>query len=214
MELLPKTMFAIMVAIFSPQVHAGILYSNGAPDQASANNLGIALQSDNFSLSLSSTLTEIQFWSLESSGEYRKGLFWAIASDVVSSPGSFVASGFQSTAARAATGVTAFGLAEFTNRFSFNAPVTLGPGNYWLVLHNGQRANVGDPNDFYWETSANNGTVRGMESFDNGASWSTNVNEHAFLLIAADSVTVPEPPTLGITAIGLLTWWGLRRRIN
>lgn len=210
--LFPNFVIALLLATLAPPALTAVVYSNGPSDLASANNMGIALQADNFSLAASTTLREIQFTSLEGVGAYRNGIYWAIASDASGSPGVLISDGFQSTVTRASGG-TAFGLSEFTNQFLFNSLIALGAGDYWLVLHNGANNDFSDPNDFYWGTSANNSTSRGMESYDGGASWDTNLNEHAFTLFAADVIDVPEPPTLFIAAIGLLMCWSVRRRM-
>ena len=68
------------------------------------------------------------------------------------------------------------------------------------------------PDDFYWETTANNGTVRGRESDDNAATWSTNFNEHAFFLTGNAAGVVPEPATALILATGLVGLLGMRRK--
>ena len=203
--------FGLLALSILPCANAAVVYNNGGPNQADANNLGFALQADDFLLSAATTINDIHFWSLEAAGEYRGGIFWALAVNAGGSPGAFIASGFQSVVTRSATGVTAFGLDEFQNEFLIS-PTLLASGTYWLVLHNGQRTNLGDPNDFYWETAANNGTVRGRESFDNAATWTTNGNEHAFFLTGNGVTVVPEPETVLLLAAGLAGLLGMRRK--
>ena len=204
--------FGLLALTAAPFANAAVVYNNGGPNQADANNLGIVLQADDFVLTGMTTITDVHFWSLEATGDYRGGIFWALALNTGGSPGAFVASGFQTAVTRAATGINALGFAEFQNDFNLNAAVNLAAGTYWLVLHNGQRTNLGDPNDFYWETSANNGTVRGRESDDDAATWSTNFNEHAFFLTGNAAGVVPEPATALILATGLVGLLGMRRK--
>ena len=204
--------FGLLALTASPAANAAVVYNNGGPNQADANNMGIALQADDFVLSAATSITDIHFWSLEAAGDYRNGIFWALALNAGGSPGAFIASGFQSVVTRAATGLNALGFSEFQNDFLITPTSLLAGTTYWLVLHNGQRSNVGDPNDFYWETAPNNGTVRGRESFDNAASWDTNGNEHAFFLTGNVPNVVPEPATALILATGLAGLLGMRRK--
>ena len=203
--------FGLLALAAAPGANAAVVYNNGGPNQADANNLGFLLQADDFILTAQTTITDVHFWSLEAQGAYRNGIFWALAANASGSPGAFLASGFQSTVTRSATAVNALGFAEFQNDFLIS-PTLLASGTYWLVLHNGQRTNLGDPNDFYWETAANNATIRGQESDDNGASWSTNFNEHAFFLTGNGPTVVPEPATVLIFATGLAGLLGMRRK--
>ena len=204
--------FGLLALAAVPGANAAVVYNNGSPNQANANNLGIVLQADDFVLSGTTTITDVHFWSLEAAGDYRGGIFWALALNAGGSPGAFVASGLQTVVARAATGINALGFAEFQIDFNLNAPVNLAAGTYWLVLHNGARTNLGDPNDFYWETTANNATVRGRESDDNAVSWTSNGNEHAFFLTGNAAGVVPEPATALILATGLVGLLGMRRK--
>jgi hypothetical protein len=176
----------------------GIVYDNGAPDHLSGNNMGFAWQADGFTLGSSTALTDLTFWSLEAAGAYRGSISWEIVSDGGGKPSStIIASGDTSAVTRTLLG-NYLGLDEYSNGLSFGA-LSLGAGTYWLVLHNGSLSNLGDPNEFLWETTGPNASYAGMETFDKGASWSSNFNEHAFLVSA-----VPEPEAPAMLAGGLL----------
>lgn len=209
---LAGAVLGLLVLATASVANAAVIYNNGAQNGTGANNLGIALQADDFVLSGQSTITDVHFLSIEGASDYRNGIFWALASNATGSPGAFIASGFQSVVARVATGLNVLGFDEFENDFNLNAPVNLAAGTYWLILHNGTRTNVNDPNDFYWETSNNNSTVRGQESFDDAASWDTNFNEHAFFLTGTVENVVPEPSVAWILATGLMILLCLRRK--
>ncbi len=191
-----------------------IIYHNGPPSLNGGNNMGIAWQADIFKLLAKERVTGIQFWTLEAPGEYRNSISWQIRNDASSSPGNTVFAGIDGYTGpnRMATGRTvtidAIGYTEYAYTFSIT-PLTLDAGDYWLNLHNGELANLGDPNDFLWSWAENSpATVTGMESFDLGANWSGNFNHHAF------AITVPEPGTLGLLALGLAAWGTIRSRMT
>jgi hypothetical protein len=197
---------AIAGAALPASAGSYVVYDNGAPNHQSANNMGYAWQAEDFTLDAATSLTNVTFWSLEAAGAYRGNLSWSIVADNDGSPSSIVlASGSQSMVSRNLLG-DFLGLDEYSNAFSLGS-VALGAGTYWLVLHNGSFDNLSDPNEFLWETTNPNATTSGMESFDLGATWSGNFNEHAFQVSA-----VPEPKSVLMLAAGLLLMGALRRR--
>ncbi|MGZ3184078.1 MAG: choice-of-anchor R domain-containing protein [Telluria sp.] len=185
-----------------------LVYDNGLPDHQSGNNLGFAWQAEDFSVGTAATVGRIRFWTLEAPGAYRGRISWEIRADAGGAPGSTVlGQGTNPFVDRLAQGAV-LGLGEYRNAFDLNIPLDLQPGTYWLVLHNGSPNELNDPNEFLWETTAPNGTVRGMESFD-GTHYSSNFNEHAFAITA-----VPEPLPATTLALGLGVLWSLRRRLQ
>jgi hypothetical protein len=196
-----------LVAAALPAASAANVYDNGAPNHESGNNMGYAFQAEDFALGAGTSINGISFWSLEAADAYRGSISWAIVGDSGGMPtGSILASGTQSSVTRTSLG-SYFGLTEFSNAFSLSSPLSLGAGTYWLVLHNGSFDNLGDPNEFLWETTLANATARGMESFDGGVTWTSNFNEHAFQVSA-----VPEPASVLMLAAGMLVVSALRRR--
>jgi hypothetical protein len=196
-----------MVAAALPAASAGNVYDNGAPNHQSGNNMGFAYQSEDFTLGAGTSINAVSFWSLEEAGAYRGSISWAIVGDSGGMPtGSILASGMQSSVTRTSLG-SYLGLTEYSNVFNLSSPLALGSGTYWLVLHNGSFDDLGDPNEFLWETTAANSTTRGMESFDGGVTWTSNFNEHAFQVSA-----VPEPASVLMLAAGMLLVSALRRR--
>jgi hypothetical protein len=184
-----------------------VVVDNSPPDHLAGNNLGFAFQAEDFKLSAGTTLTGIRFWSLEGDGAYRGRISWSIRENSRrDAPGALLARGTQADVARTALGAYD-GLQEFRNDFALNAPLTLGPGTYWLVLHNGAPRNLGDPNEFLWESAAGNGTLRGVERFARSGPWSTTGAEHAFQVSA-----VAEPTEVLMLLIGMTLLVCLKRR--
>lgn len=184
-----------------------IVVDNGPADHLTGNNLGFAFQAEDFNLAGDTTLNGITFWSLEGDGAYRGRISWSIReNNRRDAPGALVARGIQADVSRTALG-SFDGLQEYRNDFALNAPLTLGPGTYWLVLHNGAARNLNDPNEFLWESAADNNTSRGVERFARSGRWSTTGTEHAFQVSA-----VPEPEQVLMLLIGMTLLACLKRR--
>lgn len=192
-----------------------VIYENRPPSLDGGNNMGIAWQADTFTLLSRQSLKEIQFWTLEAAGEYRGSISWQIRNSASNLPGNTIFDGIDgdTSVSRASTGRTVtidtIAYAEFLYSFSL-PPLALEAGDYWLNLHNGNFSNLGDPNDFLWSWTDNSlATVTGMESYDDGASWSDNFQHHAFTVTA-----LPEPGTLSALALGLAAWGFMRNRAS
>ena len=184
-----------------------VVVDNGPPDHLTGNNLGFAFQAEDFSLAAGAILTGISFWSLEGDNAYRGRISWSIKeNNRRDAPGATLARGTQVDVTRTALG-SYDGLQEFRNDFALNAPLTLGPGTYWLVLHNGARRNLGDPNEFLWESTAGNGSLPGVERFGRSGPWSTTGTEHAFQVSA-----VAEPAEVVMLLLGMTLLVCLKRR--
>jgi hypothetical protein len=198
---------AALCCMHSAHAAGPVVFDNGPSDHFSGNNMGFALQADDFTLGSSTILDSIIFTSAEANGAYRGSIWWAVMGNDGGMPGAtMLASGSQSSVLRTSLGQFG-GLTEYSNSFRLNAPLSLQAGTYWLVLHNGSPTDFGDPNEFLWATSAANKSFGGFESYGPGAPWTGNFNEHAFRVSA-----VPEPAQLLMLLAGGAAVFGLRRR--
>jgi hypothetical protein len=170
-----------------------IVYDNGGPNQHGGSDMTDFLESEDFTLSGATIISDVNFWNFQLlASDYKGSLYWAIQANAAGTPGDTIASGLTSAVTRAATGLTdTSGIySEFTNSFNI-APTELGTGTYWLTLHNGP---ITDSNfsDFYWEWTADNGNSQAFDLVAGGP-WNAALSENAFQLSGTE---VPEPGSL------------------
>lgn len=196
--------------------HAAII-GNGPPNQTGGSDLNAFLEADNFTLAGSNTITQIKYWTLQNTlADYAGTTDWGFYTDASGVPGTALFSG-NTMATGVATGNTTQGLNEFAYTFAVN--VVLGPGNYWLVLHNGPSNNI--PNTmYYWAWSSDTGNSQSMDVVQmvnapvigpnppSTPPWTGNFTELAFQL-----TTVPEPASMALVGGGLFAAWFVRRKI-
>jgi hypothetical protein len=189
----------VLAALFTAgSVHATMLYS-AAPNQSGGTDINCCLGADGFALGADSTLTQIMFWTLQSSAtDYTGSVVWAIYSDAAGVPNASVANGTTSVAG-VSTGNSYVGLPEFSYTWSVNVP--LSAGTYWLVLHNGPTDTVPD-GLFFWEWS--DAMAGNAQAFDPlGSGWQNQFSQFAFQ-IQGDATGTPEPASALLIGAGLL----------
>ena len=206
-------LLACLAAFAVPASAGPVVYDNGAPNQASGNNMSFAYQAEDFVLAASTTISDVHFWSLEAANAYRGGFYWALHGNTGGAPGALIAGGFQSTVTRTSLGAVAGFGTEFRNDFDLNTATALTAGTYWLVLHNGVFSNLTDNGlDFLWETTAVAKGFAGQEDIGDGFGFGSNGAEHAFQLTGPNVVNVPEPMTGGLVAAALAALLFTRQR--
>jgi hypothetical protein len=202
----------ILVPFFCAVGSATTIYNNGGPNQGSADELSDILVAEDFPVASAATLTSLEFWDVEGPTAYNGSISWYLYSDAAGLPGTVVAQGRASTAGqitRTATGIINIigGFNEFDDVMNLTASLTsgslaVGPGTFWIGLHDGDIANITPFQDFYWETTDNNATTPGV--FDDltvAPSWDTTSQEHAFNI--SGNLATPEPGTVAMMAAGI-----------
>jgi hypothetical protein len=170
------------------------------------------IQAEDFVLAGPATLTDVSFWSFESTGAYQGSIVWQIYSDNAGIPGSVLFSGTATPARTADPAAICCGFPiGMRDDFSVGTIALLGGTKYWLGLHNGPLSTTARQ-EFYWATTNGNTTLTGREQIApfGGTNWSGNGQDHAFNL--SSNQGVPEPATcllLGSALCGLAL---LRRR--
>ena len=206
-------LLACLAAFAVPASAGPVVYDNGAPNQASGNNMSFAYQAEDFVLAANTTISDVHFWSLEAATAYRDGFYWALHDNSGGAPGALIADGFQKAVTRTSLGAVAGFGTEFRNDFDLNTATALLAGTYWLVLHNGAFGNLLDDGlNFLWETTALAGRLGGQEDLGDGFGFGSNGAEHAFQLTGPNVVNVPEPMTGGLVAAALAALLFTRQR--
>lgn len=219
MRLFLPLVLAALFCGFQGHATAGLLYSNGAPDNNNSLNMTQLREADDFNLGSAATVGSIRFWwspgVRRTTADFSGTITYAIYQDSAGAIGSEVAVGTVSGLTFTPTGAAICSAVECPVQLTditLTSPVGLGAGKYWLELHEGTSRTAMDGTYIFWATSNDSaGNSRRSIAACPGCGLPSTANgkEFAFELYDAQ---VPEPGTIGLAALGLgLVVWRKRR---
>ena len=206
----------LLAAVLSARsLIAGMIFDNGMPNGVNGDELTIFVESEDFTLASSYSLTGVRFWAFEGedSGAYLGSVAWSIYADNAGTPGAILYSGTAtpySVADDPAAGCC--GLQEGLQLDFLAGAIPLAGGTtYHLGLHNGPLTVTNGL--FFWSTTNGNGSPTGLRQASpfGSSGWVDTGNEHAFQLFG-EPESVPEPATFGLLGAGLLGLAAFARR--
>ncbi len=207
---LPLVVSTLLLAL-TTNAGAGLIYSNGVPDNTDASNITTQRSADNFALASGATVGNIRFWWGPNGGQplsdFSGTITYAFYEDAGGALGTMINSGTVSGVTSTPTGAFASICGGPPNcpilAAGLNLPsaVSFVPGTYWLELHEGDTLTSNDGTSTFWVTSAQTGDRKQSSSLCPGCGTPSVVgnSELAFGL----SQAVPEPSTIALVVIGL-----------
>lgn len=223
------TLAALAFVLAAPApARSGLIYDNGQV-AFSANAAGFEMtrdiDADNFAFSGTHTITSVRFWDFEllNHAGFQGNVSWFIYTDGGGIPGTLLASGTAAPTSRVDLGFVPSNVSAELYRTDFSVgSVVLGPGTYWLGLHNGPLTSTDGNTGMFWAgVDPNFQAVKPppYRSFDltTGGPWGANFQLDMAFQLSGDDVTTaaPEPSSLALgvmAAVGLAAARWRRRR--
>ena len=211
-----KASLAAAAVSFAMNAHSALVFDNGAPNQTYGVNMSGNWVAEDFTLAANITITNIRFWSIQSSAsDYSGSLSLAIYADAGGTIGGLVTS-LSGALAETSTGLsTSFGYGEYV--FDIPGSIALSAGNYWLALLDGLSPSPVTPSEILWET-----TTVGLGStaqYLDGQTWVDSGLNLAFRIDGREATPPPPPPngvpapnTLALLFASVLAASALRRK--
>ncbi len=206
---------SLALALGASQVVTAVtVFDNGGPDYFYGTQMSASVVADNFTLSGETNLTNIRFWSTQSSAsDYLGSITWSIYDNDVANnlPGISRFSGVAAPTAVDTGQVSSFSPPYGVYAFNVQllAPLNLSAGSYWLGLNNSPLDGV-NPREMLWATTGPG--LPGQGVYLDAGAWVGSGNEHAFLLESSAVISpIPEPYMPAMMLAGLATLVGLRR---
>ncbi len=138
---LAVTLMSVLTVAVAPSAQAQLIYDNGAPNWLDGNEMTQWIQAEDFTLTGAATIVGVRFWAISNVGDAWAGSAWyQFYSNSGGVPGALLASGsFVPTFASITCGFSGC----FQLDFDLGAGLPLGPGTYFLGLHNGDLSETG-----------------------------------------------------------------------
>ena len=150
---------------FAAPAKAALLYDNGSPNNSGGYEMTRWLVADNFSFANPATVQRIRFWAFLSgtNASYSGEIHWMFLTNSSNNPEDPIAQG-GGPVTPVNQGALAFNNSDQLQFDVLTGGVSLGAGNYWLVLHNGDFYTNTAYSGMFWQTSSIIGQTPGAES--------------------------------------------------